>query len=94
VTRYIAVGLMLITCTSCTTETEESAPDMWSLAMANPDYAEVYLGGYRSLESCQEAGRRWLSRSHEKTYLLECRLNCRKLAPDIASTCEAVEAVH
>jgi hypothetical protein len=82
---------MLAVCTSCTTGITGPAP--WSLAMANPEYTEVYLGGYRTLESCQEAGRSWLSRSHERTYVLECRLNCSKLAPDAASTCEAVEPV-
>ena len=93
-TRYFAMALALVACASCATETAEPKPVAWSLALADAGYTEVYLGGYRSLENCRDAGRSWLSRAHDKTYLLECRLNCSKLAPNAATTCEAAEPVQ
>jgi hypothetical protein len=93
-TRHFVMALALVVCASCATETAEPKPDAWSLALADPGYTEVYLGGYGSLESCQDAGRSWSSRAHDKAYLLECRLNCSKLAPGDASTCEQAEPVQ
>ena len=47
---------------------------------ADPGLTEVYLGGYRSLDSCKVAGVSWLSRSHDREYVHQCRLNCRSFS--------------
>lgn len=89
--KYVANILLAAVCTSCASET--TTPDIWSLAIADPGLTEVYLGGHRSLDSCKEAGVSWLSRGHDRAYVLECRLNCRKTSPGTPAVCEAVEPV-
>ena len=91
--RYIASILIAAVCTSCASETTTPTQDIWSLAIADPGLTEVYLGGHNSLDSCKEAGVSWLSRSHDRTYVLQCRLNCRKTSPGTPAVCEAVEPV-
>jgi hypothetical protein len=91
--RHIATTLLAAVCASCTSETTTSTQDIWSLAIADPGLTEVYLGGHSSLESCKEAGVFWLIRSHDRAYVLQCRLNCRKTSPGIPAVCEAVEPV-
>ena len=91
--RYVASILLAAVCTSCASEATTPTQDVWSLAIADPGLTEVYLGGYRSLDSCKEAGVSWLSRSHDREYLLQCRLNCRRTSPGTPAVCEAVEPV-
>jgi hypothetical protein len=91
--KYVASVLFAAVCVSCASETTSPTQDVWSLAIADPGLTEVYLGGYRSLDSCKDAGVAWLSRGHDRAYVLECRLNCRKTSPGVAAVCEAEEPV-
>ena len=92
-TKYLASILLAAICASCASEATTPGQDIWSLAIADPGLTEVYLGGYHSLNSCKEAGASWLSRSHDRAYALECRLNCRKTSPETSAVCEAIEPV-
>jgi hypothetical protein len=91
--KYLASILLAAVCGSCAAETTAPRQDIWSLAIADPGLTEVYLGGHSSLQNCKEAGVSWLNRSHDKTYALECRLNCRKTTSETPAVCEAVEPV-
>jgi hypothetical protein len=92
-TRYLAITLLAAFCASCATKTSPDPSEDWSLALADPGYTNVYLGTHSSLETCQAAGKAWLNRSHEKTYTLECRLNCSSASPGAPKTCGANEPV-
>jgi hypothetical protein len=91
--KHIASILLAAVCMSCASETTTPTQDVWSLAIADPGLTEVYLGGHSSLDSCKEAGVSWLSRGHDRAYVLQCRLNCRKTSPATPAVCEAVEPV-
>ena len=91
--RYVASILLAAVCTSCASEATTPTQYVRSPAIAAAGLTEVYLGGHRSLDSCKEAGVSWLSRGHDRAYVLECRLNCRKMSPGTPAVCEAVEPV-
>ena len=91
--KYVATTLFAAVCASCASQTTTPTQDVWSLAIADPGLTEVYLGGHSSLDRCKEAGVSWLSRGHDRAYVLQCRLNCRTSSPGTPAVCEAVEPV-
>lgn len=94
--RSLVAIILAAACSSCALEAAPPDPDLWALALVAPSnipQADVYLGGHHSLDACKDAGVDWLAQRSNKAYLLQCRLNCRKMAKDDPATCEAIEPV-
>jgi hypothetical protein len=91
---FIAI-LLAVVCSSCVSE--RRGPDIWSLSVADANSNEIYLGGHYTLDACREAGMDWFTGTKDHGYVLQCRLNCRKLtmpnSTDSATMCEATEPV-
>jgi hypothetical protein len=90
-TRSVLAALFAIACASCVSP--PTGPDLWSLSVSDANNNEIYLGGHYTLEDCRKAGVDWFSETREHNYVLQCRLNCRKLTPDEPATCEATQPV-
>ena len=69
------------------------SPNIWSLSRTDPNGGEAFLGGHRTLESCERAGVAVFTEMRGEAGVLQCRLNCRKIKKDDPVTCEATEPV-
>lgn len=82
---------ILVAAASASCTYEPRFPDIWSLALVEQG-KETYLGGHYSVDDCRRAGYDWLEvQSRDQAYVLQCRLNCRKLTAYEPATCEATE---
>jgi hypothetical protein len=88
--RSILIVILSVALGSCAAES--IGPDIWSLSRTDANNNEVFLGGHRSLESCQRAGFALFTEMRGDSGVLQCRLNCRTMKDDPV-TCEATEPV-
>jgi hypothetical protein len=90
--RSILTALFAVACASCAVDPID--PNIWSLAMTDTNGTkEVYLGGHYTLEACKRAGVDWFAANHPQSGVLQCKLNCRKVAKHGEITCDAAEPV-
>ena len=68
-------------------------PDLWALSLSDASGKEIYLGGHYTAEQCKKAGFDWFMSQQDRNYVIQCRLNCRKLNPGEPAVCEATEPV-
>ena len=85
------ITVLVIAAASASCTYDRRGPDIWSLALVE-EGKDVYLGGHHVLEDCRQAGYDWLeAQPRDQAYVLQCRLNCRKLTKYEPATCEATE---
>lgn len=89
--RSVLAILFAAMCASCVSE--PYGPDLWALSVSDANSNEVFLGGHYTLEECRKAGMDWFTSGREHNYVLECKLNCRKVGKDGAAMCEATQPV-
>ncbi len=85
------IAILIAAASASCTIYERRGPDIWALALVE-EGKDVYLGGHHALENCRQAGYDWLeAQPRQQSYVLQCRLNCRKLTRYEPATCEAIE---